>query len=526
MKTQTVQNINHTPREYDYAILSFLPFPALFFNLASLTILKSNSFFCNESGCYIIPVLVKYEFDFLDVDDFNQICKTLSANQNYLVHKQFKTTEGIKTFEVSAHLLPDNINAFLYINYKFGKNGENECFDGIIEDITDNVTLKNELKQARDKALEADRLKSTFLTNMSHEIRTPMNSILGFSSMLKRKGIPYHKREQYLDIILSRGKHLMQILNDILDITRIEGDQVKVNPSSLVLNDFLDELYQDIVEELTSMGKNIELIVQTPLSHEHSLIITDNLHLHRVFTNLLNNSIKFTEKGTIEFGYILDRENKIVFYVKDTGIGISSELHETVFQRFRQVDESFTRIHGGLGLGLSICRGLIKLMGGEIWVESNVKNGSIFYFTMNYSLKKDENHHSEDPIVQENLSIWKNKLILIVEDDPASYEYLNEILSLVGCNVLHAANGKEAMDILGKADIIDLVLLDIQLPEMDGYQLTKNIRLNHPKVPIIAQTAHAMSENKRMCIEAGCTGYIAKPISYDLLMDTLKKYLG
>jgi PAS domain S-box-containing protein len=406
------------------------------------------------------------------------------------------------------------------------KLGNIEYFDGIIEDITDSVVMKEELTRARDRALESDRLKTTFLTNMSHEIRTPMNSILGFSSMLKRKGIHHHKREQYLDIIISRGQHLMQILNDILDITRIEEDQIQKNSSLFNLNLLLEDLYQCVSLELKASQKNIVLTLATPLPEEDTLITTDSQHLSKIFTNLLNNSVKFTEEGTIEFGYILDKEKNLVFFVKDTGIGIPPELYETVFHRFRQADESFTRVHGGLGLGLAICKGLTKLLGGKIWLESDGHSGSTFYFTI-----ADSRHINEDYKIEHTTStgsslFWENKHVLIVEDDPASFEYLNEILTLTGCIVMHATNGREAMDIYSNTYPIDLILLDIQLPEIDGYQLAQNIRAHNPSIPIIAQTAHALSEDKRKCIEAGCSSYITKPISYDMLIDTLKEFLG
>ena len=274
--------------------------------------------------------------------------------------------------------------------------------------------------------------------------------------------------------------------------------------------------------ELKSVDKHVELISKSSLPTEDSLIIMDNQLLHRVFSILLNNAIKFTDKGVIEFGYTVDKENRLLFYVKDTGIGINPELNEIIFDRFRQVDESFTREHGGLGLGLSICKGLIKLMNGHIWVESDGKTGSVFYFRAAYC--KETSLQAEIAIEDLPLHI-ENKQVLIVEDDPASYEYLNEILVSSGCRVLHATNGKNAMDIYANNSSIDLILLDIQLPEMDGYQFAKKIREQNTTIPIIAQTAHALSEDKKKCIDAGCSSYLTKPIHYDLLLDTLREYL-
>lgn len=640
MRSQFVQNPNIPQIGYDAAILSVLPFPAIVFDLATSKVLQSNSFFGNERDALVLPLLAKYNYEFLDFDDFRKISKALYANQNYIVHKLFEIDSEIRTYEVHAYLLPGQQSGFIYFNllsnhkltdlnfdilggwwqgigiidskyrilinqlpfgvyrtsitgkfiyanmalakilgyesveelYKIkvsdifineddrkkqlerwgksiinsdeiqlktkddriiyvrdtglgilNKTGEVEFFDGIVEDITASVQMKYELMQARDKALESDRLKTSFLTNMSHEIRTPMNSILGFSSMLKRKGIHYHKREQYLDIIISRGKHLMQVLNDILDMTRIEENQVQVKSEPFVLNDMLEELYHAFQKELMLEGKPIKLVLHTALPTEDSLIITDSQHLQRVFSIIMNNAVKFTDEGQIDFGYKLDEENKLLFYVKDTGIGISPEYHQAIFERFRQADESFTRLHGGLGLGLSICKGLLKLMNGNVCVESDGQTGSTFYFNISYQCQPAQSQN--DIMIGDVALLFPDKRVLVVEDDPASYEYLNEILVSSGCSVLHAANGKLGIEMFIRTGNIDLILLDIQLPEMDGYQFARKIREINTRVPIIAQTAHAMSEDRKKCLDAGCSCYLTKPINYDLLLETLKEFL-
>jgi PAS domain S-box-containing protein len=407
----------------------------------------------------------------------------------------------------------------------YNKSGEVEFFEGIIEDITNRVVMEQELIQARDKALEADRLKTTFLTNMSHEIRTPMNSILGFSSMLKGKSVNYRNHDRYLDIIISRSKHLMQVLNDILDITKIEEGQVSQNPESFILNDFLEQLYKTFFIELDHSDKHLNLILTSPLPVEDSHIISDQQHLQKIFSNLLSNSLKFSTQGFIEFGYTLNSKNELLFFVKDSGIGISPILHEQIFERFRQADESFTRDYGGLGLGLSICKGLVKLMNGNIWVESDGHSGATFYFTIAYS-KKIHHANAKEKELSSPLNLHNiNKYVLVIEDDPSSYEYLFEVLSSIGCCVLQAKTGKEALEIFSQHQPVDLILLDIQLPGLDGYEIARKIRSLNKHIPIIAQTAHAFSENKRKCIEAGCNHYLTKPIPYDILLHALKEYL-
>lgn len=641
MKSPLIQNPNNILVGTDSAIIGVLPFPALIFDLATFMILRSNTFFCNESDCSALELLQKYSFNFLDDDDLRKMSKLLFSGQTYVTHKIYEIDDEIRTYEVHAYLLPDHKTAFMYMNllsnhklsdisfdilggwwqgleiidskyrillnqlpfgvyrtnvkgdflyvnqalvkmlgydsseelYKvnvsevfvdkedrkrqleqweksiinteeiklktkdnriiyakdtglgvLNKSGEIDHFDGILEDITSGVLLKQELMQARDKAMEADRLKISFLTNMSHEIRTPMNSILGFSSMLKRKGIPHQKRDQYLDIIISRSKHLMEVLNDILDMTRIEEKQVTIEPKPFLLNTFLEELYQHFLGEVTASGKPIKLVLNTTLTIQDSCVMLDSHHLQKIFVHLLNNALKFTSEGVIEFGYTIDPEYHLMFYVRDTGTGVPFELQEAIFDRFRQADESFTREHGGLGLGLSICKGLVNLMQGKIWVESDGKSGSSFNFILSEEI--GETFRNEEIAVEEVEPLQEHKRVLIVEDDPASFDYLNEILLSVGCHVLHAKNGNRGLELFASTNAIDLILLDIQLPEMDGYQFAQKIREMNANVPIIAQTAHAMPEDRKKCLDAGCTCYLTKPIHYDLLVETLREYLG
>jgi hypothetical protein len=258
---------------------------------------------------------------------------------------------------------------------------------------------------------------------------------------------------------------------------------------------------------------------------DQSTIVSDGFHLQQVLSNLLNNSEKFTEKGFIEFGYIVENEFNILFYVRDTGIGVPPEMKEIIFERFRQADESFTRIYGGMGLGLSICKGLVNLMGGNIWVESDGTTGSTFYFTIPYNsgYKKNEIPDQNQP---GDKFLLDNKNILVVEDDVSSYEYLKEILTSVGCNIIHAGNGKDALTKFRELSNLDLILLDIQLPGTNGYEIAKSIRQTNSVIPIIAQTAHAMPEDRKKCIDAGCNDYITKPIQFDLLINTLKEYIS
>lgn len=393
-------------------------------------------------------------------------------------------------------------------------------------DITDRVLMERELVINKDKAQESDRLKSTFLANMSHEIRTPMNSIIGFSAMLLRGGLDQEKQDQYLNIIISRGKHLMQILDDIIDITKIEEDQILLNIKSINLYDLFAELKCYVDSELVQHRKeNIQIKVCHGLEKEEAFISADHLRLQQVLSNLLNNAVKFTSIGLIEFGYFRDNSSdQLVFFVKDTGIGIQAGMQQLIFERFRQVDESFSRSYGGTGLGLAICKGLLQLMGGKIWVESDGQQGSSFYFSLPLNFSEVQ-EPSIKPMALEGNFDWTGRTILIVEDDPSSYEFLYEILSEQGCFIRHASNGKEAMEVFSLFPC-DLILLDIQLPEVDGYEIARQIRQMNASIPIIAQTAHAMSDDRRKCIDSGCNDYISKPILPETLLQTVDNFLS
>ncbi len=270
------------------------------------------------------------------------------------------------------------------------KNGQIVGLMGMGRDITQHINEKRSLKKAQKEAEKADKLKSTFLANLSHEIRTPLNGILGFSQFLKQKSHSIEKQHKYLDIIHNNGKQLLMLLNDIIDISMIESNQVAIKKHLFRMNSLLDHLYVIFEGQINEKGANLILKSNPGLPYDKDIIYSDDYRLHQVLGNLIGNAIKFTKKGTIEFGYTLDNKT-VTFYVQDTGIGISTKDQKEIFLRFRQADESVTRKFGGTGLGLSICKGLVEMLGGNIYVESTPRKGSRFYFTIPYinSEKKD-----------------------------------------------------------------------------------------------------------------------------------------
>ncbi len=384
-----------------------------------------------------------------------------------------------------------------------------------------------ELIQAKFKAEESDRLKTAFLANMSHEIRTPMNGIMGFAQLLRRKNLKKEKVNKYVEVIEDRGKHLLRIINDIVDVSKIESNQLEIVHNPLSVNDLMDKIKEFAVEEIKWSNKKDKLkfsLVNDP-GLKDLVILSDNTRLFQVLSNLLTNAIKFTLKGTIECGCKKNEaDNALFFWVKDNGIGISKADQQIIFERFRQKDDTTTKRFGGAGLGLAISKSLVELLNGNIWVESDIGKGAAFYFSIPLIINNTNLYNEFIPAEDDVRINWKELKILVVEDDVKSYEYLREAFEPMGVKIIHSENGKDAIDVCLKEKDLDMVLMDIQLPQKNGYDATKAIREFNKKVPIIAQTAFAMTEDRDKAIQAGCNDYIAKPIDIEHLMQMFKRY--
>lgn len=396
-------------------------------------------------------------------------------------------------------------------------------------DIEERKKIEEELIKAKNKAEESDRLKSAFLANMSHEIRTPMNGILGFANLLNEKETTPLQRRDYAEIINQNSNILLKIIDDILDIAKIEAGQLKIVERPCYLDQLMYDqylLFKTLVEKRED--KSLHLNLKLPEFKIENQIIADQARLSQVLSNLLSNAVKFTDKGQIEFGYILESPEQLKFFVKDTGIGLSPDKFDMIFDRFRQADESRARRYGGTGLGLTISSNLVWLMGGNIWVESELGKGSVFYFTIPYKPYQERVLYSAMPTSESNslLFDWKDKLILIAEDEIINYQYLYELLKTTNATIIHARNGKEAIDLCKENDKIDLVLMDIKMPEVNGYIATREIKKIRPNLPVIAQTAYAMEEEISQCKEAGCDEYISKPINSHKLLQLINNFLN
>lgn len=385
--------------------------------------------------------------------------------------------------------------------------------------------IERELIEAKTIAEESDRLKTAFLANMSHEIRTPMNGILGLTQLMSSHPVTIEQRQEYLAMINANGKMLLELVNDIIDISKIESRQVDLFESEFSLNQMMDDLYCFIsAEKMVKNMDDVELIYKPYFEDDNSVIFSDQAKIRQVLTNLIGNAVKFTKKGAIEFGYRTEGNKSLLFYVKDSGIGIKKDKINVIFDRFTQADQSLTRPYGGSGLGLAISKGFVNRMGGEIWAESEEGNGSSFYFTIPYkSVAKTSEKQLTSPVSMD--FDWSNLTILVVEDNLISYKLLEISLLKTGSKVLHAENGQEAVDMVKENPGIDLVLMDIQLPVKNGYVATMEIKQINPDLPVIAQTANAMDDDKQKCIEAGCSDYITKPIVIEKLLPVIEEYL-
>ena len=383
-----------------------------------------------------------------------------------------------------------------------------------------------DLKKAIQKAEESDRLKSAFLANMSHEIRTPMNGILGFSGLLQKEGISAGEKAKYIEIINNSGEQLLALINDIIDISKIEARQVQLNIQDENINAILDKLVSQFEIELIKRNKkDLQLIVKKGLEDPESNIKVDGVRLNQILMNLIGNAIKFTETGTIEFGYKKLEKYSLLFYVKDTGLGLSEVDKQIIFDRFRQADNAKRKNTGGTGLGLSISEGLLKLMGGKIWVQSRLGEGSTFFFTIPFQQVPMVSQQEELNLLATPNFDWSQKKFLVVDDMDLVYLYITEILKGTRAKHIHAKTGLDAVKLISEDPDIDLILMDIQLPDIDGFEATRRIKAKK-EVPIIAQTAYAMQSDKDKALAAGCDGYIAKPLNKSELFELIEKNLS
>ncbi len=434
----------------------------------------------------------------------------------------------IKTFNNIKNSNDFSVRVKSYNHDEIGTlyNSFNELLTQIQRKDIARTRVERKLIIAKNKAETADKLKSSFLANMSHEIRTPMNSIIGFSNLLADPDLDNDKKIEYIGLIQTSSKSLMNLIDDIIDISKIEAGQLNVVSSPFNLSDLMDEIFITFKAELSHQGKkNIRLSLNNP--YEKDVIInSDMFRLKQVLSNLLSNAIKFTDKGRIEFGFEKGENDYMHFYVKDTGIGISGDDKQEIFKQFRKVEDNLDKLYRGAGLGLAISRRIITIMGGDIWLESKLGKGSTFSFKVPFSVPKTSyDYQSASDEYRDDMDL-SDKTILVAEDEETNYILIEEILSKNKVKPIWVTNGFKAIEVCRSNPNIDLILMDIKMPGMDGYTATQSIKSFAPDIPVIALTAYAMAGEKKKALENGCDEYISKPVVKENLLKKIYMLLS
>ncbi|GIZ07572.1 ATP-binding protein [Flavobacterium sp. UMI-01] len=443
---------------------------------------------------------------------------------NVLIEKEKEALKNMTVFNAEVRVInPNGTIRWSYYTSKPRIINNVICWDGIEIDISERKLMEIELQKSKEKAEESDRLKTAFLTNLSHEIRTPMNGILGFSKLLQEPNLEGELQKKYFEIIQKSGERMLNIINDIINISKIEAGLMEIHLQPTNINQKVEFVYNFF--KPIAQNASIELILKNSLETKEIHIHTDREKLLAIITNLVNNAIKHTEKGKVEIS-CYKKNNFIEFSVKDTGIGIARDRHDAIFKRFIQADLKNKKAIQGAGLGLSISKAYVEMLGGNIWVESELGKGSIFYFTIPFHTVIT-NEPAEMTLTSTPNKTLTNKLkILIAEDDKMSELLLTKLVKEFSREIIKARNGKEAVEAMYKHPDIDLIMMDIQMPEMNGHEATREIRKFNQNTIIIAQTAYALIGDKERIIESGCNDCITKPINSNELKSLIFKYFN
>jgi PAS domain S-box-containing protein len=403
----------------------------------------------------------------------------------------------------------------------FDEEGKYAGLFGISRDITERKRMEHILTDARDKAEAADRLKTAFLHNISHEVRTPMNAIIGFSGLINDPSLSPDRREEFTGIIVQSCYQLLSIITDIVSIASLEARQEEVQNASFSLRSCLNALQEQF--RLRAESKGLSVALDLPVSGALESIVSDEPKLVQILSKLLENAVKFTPSGSIRFGYEI-KGSDIEFFVRDTGIGVPPEMHQDIFERFRQVESSLSRQYGGSGLGLSIARAYAELLGGRIWLTSEPGQGSVFYFTIPLVLPDESTCPEAAADLPNSRTGGKTIHLLVAEDEESNFLLLQELLDAEPIRITRAVTGVEAVEIC-RTQPVDAVLMDIKMPVMDGYEATRQITALCPGIPVIAQSAYVSDADRVKALGCGCVDYLTKPIRKEALLSRIRVYL-
>lgn len=477
-----------------------------------------NPAFCKISGWSDQEIIGKkpsiLKSNYHPANYYEKLWKTISSGNEWQGEFKNKRKNGEYYWEL-ASISPIR-NSFGTITH----------YVKISENISYLKKIENDLKRAKQDAEIANNYKNHFLANMSHEIRTPINTIIGFSELMKNEKLSPEKRNKFSDIIEENSQALLRLIDDIIDVAKIEANELKIKKEACSLDDLFSELEIIYINYLKRKQKsNLKLKIQIPTEAHHDVIFTDPYRLKQILNNLFLNALKHTETGHIEIGYTIVNDNKLRFFVADTGSGIPANRIRSIFKRFQynEDDEGTIEAHGS-GIGLSISKDLAILLGGDIQVKSVVNEGSVFYLLLPYDKIKIPLVRSAAKPSQQTRYNFSNYTIMIAEDTPYNYEYLFSILQKTGANIIWAKDGIDVLKMYNNSKI-DLILMDIQLPEINGFEATSQIRKSNTQIPIIAQTAYAMAEDKQKCIDSGCNEVLVKPIRMDEVLSTVARFL-
>ncbi|MBI9035350.1 MAG: response regulator [Bacteroidales bacterium] len=464
--------------------------------------------------------------------------KTLTR---YVISTQktlFVTKEKIKKLEKSDHIniigsepevwlgipleIEGEVSGALVVQSYTDENAFDESHVKILEFVSDQISvaierkrIEEHLKNALAKATESDQLKTAFLNTMSHELRTPLNSIIGFSQIIDQDTSTADVLE-YSKMIQKGGQQLQKIIADIMNATIIIGDELSVEKEICFLNPLLEDLFVHLKNEIREKQKDQIIALFKPAHAGTDITVELDLNsFRRIIKILLSNAVKFTQMGLIELGYLIKDNRNIIFYVKDSGIGISDSNKKVVFDLFRQGDDSHTREYGGMGLGLFLAKKLVELLGGVIWLESDPGKGSTFYFSIP-CLKF--------PVVM-SVPDLSDKTLLVVEDNNLNFILIEKMLTPSGAHVIWAKNGLEAVQICEINHHIDLVLMDVNIPEVDGVTATQKIKRIHPGLPVVAVSAYDIPTEIEGILRAGLDDFLSKPVNHDDLFEMVEKYI-
>ena len=484
--------------------------------------LKGKFQFVNEAFCSIL----KYD------SAKKLVSKSLpslfkSENDYKVLKEKLRKNKQVRNYELELVAFHD-ITRWVMVNALLKGNN----VSGMIMDITERkkaeekeLEYQEKLRVAKERAEESDRLKSAFLANMSHEIRTPMNTIIGFASLLTDPSVSAEKRKNFTGRIIEGCYNLLNLIENILDVAKLEAGKIKLYQKECFLNRLLTDIYSNIANNNKYKDKNnISLKLYIDIQDKDFGIITDPVRLQQILLNLIDNAFKFTENGTIEFGYTVQGDI-LQFFVKDTGMGLKENQKDIVFKSFRKIEDTRTKLYGGAGLGLAICKKLITLFNGKIWIESESGRGSAFNFTIPLKIvKKPVTVPEDNPPLRESYSL-KNKKILVAEDDPLNYKLIEEILAKSEACLCWARDGMEALELFKSGKNFDLVLMDLRMPNMDGFQAAQEIRELKKTLPVIAVTAYSLGDEKDLAFRSGFNDYLSKPVYPETLLDIIGKHI-